>query len=208
VDALLLGVTMGFAAGISPGPLLFLTISSSLRHGTRHGVLVALAHLVTDVVVVTAALLVLDRLPSTAVGVLGVVGGLFVVWTGAQTLRESRTAALSPAGDTPAPPGWQALRQGAVVNIASPHPWLFWATAMGPLTVATWGRDPVDAVALVAGFYLLLVGTKVVVAVVVGRSRHRLGGRGYRTTLAVAGALLLLAGLGLLAEFAPILLPA
>jgi hypothetical protein len=77
---------------------------------------------------------------------------------------------------------------------------------MGPLTVATWADGPGNAVALVAGFYLLLVGTKVVVAVVVGRSRHRLGDRGYRASLVVAGALLLLAGLGLLVEFAPSLL--
>jgi len=45
VDALILGATIGLAAGISPGPLLFLTITSALRSGARAGVIVACAPL-------------------------------------------------------------------------------------------------------------------------------------------------------------------
>lgn len=203
MEALLLGLTIGFAAGISPGPLLFLTITSSLRSGTRAGVFVALAPLVTDAMIVGLTLLVLDRLPSWVVAVLGVVGGLFVVLTGMQTVREARAASLSrPAGED-SPGSRQALRRGAVVNLLSPHPWITWATALGPLTVSTWRDDHGSAVALVVGFYLLLIGTKVAVAILVGRTRHRLGDRGYRRALFVAGGLLVAAGVALAVEFAP-----
>ena len=54
MDALILGATIGLAAGISPGPLLFLTITSALRSGARAGVIVACAPLLSDIVVVTA----------------------------------------------------------------------------------------------------------------------------------------------------------
>lgn len=202
MEALLLGLTIGFAAGISPGPLLFLTITSSLRSGPRAGVLVALAPLLTDVAIVGLTLLVLDRLPGWALAVLGVVGGIFVAWTGVQTVREARDASLSAARAEPAGGAAQALRQGAIANFLSPHPWITWATALGPLTVSTWRGDQGSAVALVLGFYLLLVGTKVAVAVLVGKTRHRLGDRGYRRSLLVAGALLLLAGVALVVEFA------
>jgi threonine/homoserine/homoserine lactone efflux protein len=203
MEALLLGLTIGFAAGISPGPLLFLTITSSLRSGPRAGVLVALAPLLTDAVVVGLTLLVLDRLPSWVLALLGVVGGLFVAWTGVQTLREARDASLSGARAEPSSGSAQALRRGAIVNILSPHPWITWATALGPLTIATWRESPGSGLALVVGFYVLLVGTKVVVALLVGRARHRLGDRGYRRSLQVAGALLLVAGVALVVEFAP-----
>jgi threonine/homoserine/homoserine lactone efflux protein len=203
VEALLLGLTIGFAAGVSPGPLLFLTITSSLRSGARAGVLVALAPLLTDAVIVGLVLLVLDRLPEWTLAALGVVGGLFVVWTGVQTAREARTASLSAAREGEAAGALEALRRGAVVNFLSPHPWITWATALGPLTVSTWRESAPSGLALVAGFYLLLVGSKVAIAVLVGRARHRLSDRGYRRALLLAGALLLVAGVALIVEFAP-----
>lgn len=203
MEALLLGLTIGFAAGVSPGPLLFLTITSSLRSGTRAGVLVALAPLLTDALIVGLVLVVLDRLPGWTLAALGVVGGLFVVWTGVQTLREARTAGLSAAREGEAAGALEALRRGAVVNFLSPHPWITWATALGPLTVSTWRESAPSGVALVGGFYVMLVGSKVAIAVLVGRARHRLSDRGYRRALVLAGALLLVAGVVLLVEFTP-----
>lgn len=203
MEALLLGLTIGFAAGISPGPLLFLTITSSLRWGARAGVLVALAPLITDLLIVSVTLVVLDQLPGWSLALIGVAGGLFVVWTGVQTLREARTSTLAASRAGPPLVATQALRRGATVNLLSPHPWITWASALGPLTLSTWRQSSASGVALVAGFYLFLVGTKVAIAIAVGRSRHRLGDRGYRVALGLAGALLLLAGSGLVIEFAP-----
>lgn len=201
MDALLLGVTIGFAAGVSPGPLLFLTLTSALRSGARTGVAVACAPLVSDVVVVTMVLLVLGRLPADALNWIGVVGGVFVVWLGAQTLRGARVATLRGVGAAEPPATWQALRDGVVVNFLSPHPWITWATALGPLVVRTWHDGHTSGVALVAGFYLTLVGAKVVLALIVARTRGRLSDRGYRLTLSVAAGLLVAAGAALLVEF-------
>jgi len=136
VEALLLGLSIGLAAGISPGPLLFLVV--------------------------------LSHLPHQALAALGVVGGLFVVWMGIQTLREAPSASLDPTGATALPP--HALRRAATVNILSPHPWVSWSTVLGPLTVRTWRGSELGAVALVAGFYVMLIGAKVAVAVLVGRA--------------------------------------
>lgn len=203
MQAWVLGLSMGLAAGISPGPLLLLVVTTTLRSGWRAGLLVAAAPLATDVLVVATALLVLDRVPVTALNVLGVAGGLFVVFTGVTTVRQARGAGLAtPAtGPTPAEPAWVALRRAAIVNLLSPHPWIAWATALGPLVVATGRSRPVDAVVLVAGFYLMLVGAKAVVALLVAGGRRRLGDVGYRRSLLVAGALLVAAGLALLVQF-------
>ena len=199
--ALVLGLSMGLAAGISPGPLLVLVITSALRSGWRTGVIAACAPLLTDLLVVTAALLVLDGLPDRALAALGVAGGTFVIWTAGLTVREAHGAALAaPAG---AGASVLVLRRASVVNLLSPHPWLTWATALGPLTVATWREQPGGAVALVAGFYAALVGAKSAAAWVVAGGRRRLSDAGYRVALAVAGMLLALAGLALVAEFGP-----
>lgn len=202
MEALLLGLGIGFAAGISPGPLLFLVITSALRGGWRAGALAACAPLVTDLLVVAGTLLVLDHLPHRALAVLGVVGGFVVAWTGVQTYREATRASLA-RGRELAPPAAHALRRAATVNLLSPHPWISWATALGPLTLHTWRGGHGAAVALVAGFYVTLVGAKVAVAVLAGGTGHRLGDRGYRLALRLAAVLLVAAGAALAVEFAP-----
>ncbi|MGB8020826.1 MAG: LysE family transporter [Candidatus Nanopelagicales bacterium] len=197
---LLLGLSIGFAAGISPGPLMLLVVTATLRLGWRAGVLTAISPLITDLVVVTLVLIVLDQLPMQALGLLGVIGGLFVILLGAQTIIESRDASL-PAGVGGSLPAGSTLRRASVMNLTSPHPWIAWATALGPLTVATYQRGAGGAVALVAGFYAALVGSKVILAVTVSGARRKLDDRRYRSALRLAGGLLVLLGVLLAAEF-------
>lgn len=202
----MLGATIGLTAGISPGPLLFLTITSALRSGARAGVIVACAPLVSDLVVVAVTLLVLGQLPVSALSVVGIVGGGFMGWLGVRTWIEARTATLSQARDQRPPTTWVALREGTLVNLLSPHPWLAWATALGPLTLAAWRDQPVGAVVFVAAFYAMLVGAKVVIALLTGQGRQRLSDSGYRVALRVAAALLVASGVALVVEFGRTLL--
>ena len=62
LDALSKGTVLGLAAGFSPGPLTFLIISETLRHGLRAGMKVSLAPVVTDLPIIVLAVLLLDRL--------------------------------------------------------------------------------------------------------------------------------------------------
>ena len=204
MDALLLGLSFGLAAGFSPGPLLALMITSTLKFGWRAGVLAACAPLITDALVVAVALGTLNRLSSTLLAGLGVFGGLFVAWTGLSTIRQARTAGADPQPSS-VPPGstLSVIRQSAVVNLVSPHPWLFWITAFGPLVIDTGRRGTGGAIALVLGFYLTLVGAHLAVVVLVAGTRRRLTGTGYRRALLGSGGLLTLAGLALVAQFAP-----
>lgn len=200
VDSLLLGLTMGFAAGLSPGPLLVLVIVQTLRSGWRAGVITALAPLVSDAIVVAVALLVLSRLPAWVLPAIGVVGGGYVIWIAWETWR----AAARPVGvDTGEPlTSGAALRRAVVVNLASPHPWLTWATVLGPLVLAT-AKDAFGlAVLFVAGFYLMLVGAKIVLALVVARSRRVVTGAAYPWVMRAAAMLLAVLGFVLIWECA------
>jgi threonine/homoserine/homoserine lactone efflux protein len=202
VQSLLIGLGIGLAAGISPGPLLVLVITSTLRGGLRHGIAVAAAPLVSDLIVVGVVLLALGQIPARWVSALGVVGGVAVVLIGLQTFWEGRTATLVPAGDARATPAVAALARGSLVNLLSPHPWISWLTALGPLTVSTWRGSHPAGVLLVLGFYLTLVGSKVGVAALVAGGRHRLTEAGYRRAVVGAGIALMVLGVLLLVEFA------
>jgi len=191
MDELLIGVSLGLGAGLAPGPLTALLVSATARRGFPAGARVALAPLVTDVPVVLLCVLVLDALPERALGGLGLAGGLFVVWLGVEAFREGDgDDGASAAGGAARPAG--DLRRGALVNALSPHPWLFWLGAGGPLLVGAGGALPAGA--FLAGFYVLLVGTKLALAGLVARVGRRPG------TARVAAVLLVGAGLVLVAD--------
>lgn len=177
---------------------MFLVIIQTLRSGARAGVLTSLAPLLSDLLVITVSLLVLSRLPDWTLGALGLAGGAYIAYLAWETWT-SATAGM-PSADSAAM-GWgTVLGKATTVNLLSPHPWLTWATVMGPLVISTIQASVAGGVGLVAGFYLTLIGSKAVIAVLVGRGRHLLGGRGYAWVMRIAAVLLLGAGLVLVVE--------
>ncbi len=201
--ALATGAVLGFGAGVAPGPLLGLTITATLRGGWVAGVRTAMAPLISDTPVVLLAVLVVASVPRSIEQALALAGGAVVVWFGLEALGQARHAELPEAGDE-ADERRRALRRGVVVNLLSPHPWLFWLTiGATQLTAAVRAASWPGPVAFLVGFYGLLVGTKVVVAVLLGVGRTRLRVRGYRRLLGVSGLLLVAAGVLLAFEAVP-----
>jgi threonine/homoserine/homoserine lactone efflux protein len=201
VHVLVIGIGLGLGAGLAPGPLLALVITTSLTRGFRAGLRVALSPLVTDSIMIAVSVLLVRELPARAAGVLGVVGGLYVAWLGVESLREEPVSLETADGPDP-------LRRGALVNLLSPHPWLFWLTVGGSVVVSAWSEAPAYAVVFVVAFFVVMTGTKTVVATVVATSRSALTERGLQRAHRAAGALLLLTGVLLIAEFGRQLLPA
>ena len=161
------GMVMGLAAGFSPGPLLALVIGESLRRGTGAGVKVALAPVLSDAPIIVATLWLLSTIGrnQTLLGLISLAGSFYVL----RLAWESISAWQFPTGATSLPPF--SLWKGVLVNLLSPHPYLFWAGVGGPLMTRGFARHDLGAAAFLAGFYLFLVGTKILLAVIVGRSR-------------------------------------
>ncbi len=198
VESLVLGLAMGFAAGISPGPLLVLVIVQTLRSGLRAGAVTALAPLASDAIVVAVTLLVLSRMPGWVLPAIGVVGGGYVIWIAWETWRAA-TQSIDADAVEPLSSG-AALRRALVVNLSSPHPWLTWATVLGPLVLATAREGLALAIVFVAGFYVTLIGAKLVLAVVVARGRRVVTGGAYLWVMRGAAVLLAVLGVVLIWE--------
>jgi threonine/homoserine/homoserine lactone efflux protein len=190
------GTLFGLASGFAPGPLLALVVAETLRYGTGAGIRVALAPLVSDVPIVIATLFLLTRFSNlqTVLGMLTVVGAFFVFYLGWENLRSSG-ADFGEEHSTS-----RSFRKGVAVNVLSPHPYLFWLSVGGPITMKAYGTGILGAAAFVLPFYLFLVGTKVGLAVAVGRSRGFLKGKAYLAVMRVLGLLLCLLALLLLRD--------
>ncbi len=187
IEILGAGAVLGLSAGLTPGPLLTLVVAQSLRHGMGEGVKVALSPLITDLPIIAVSLLVLAQVAGHAalLGAVSLAGSAFVARLGLEGLG-SRSMALDPAAARP-----RSLRQGVVVNLLSPHPYLFWITVGAPVMLKGYEQSPAAAAGFLALFYAGLVGSKLAVAVAAGSSRRFLAGPAYTWTMRLLGALLL-----------------
>lgn len=188
---LLLGISLGFTAGISPGPLSALVVATALQRGVAAGMRVAIAPLLTDLPIVALSVLAVGAFPRQVLPYLATAGGLFVIYLGVDTYRAAGRATFE-APDLDAPPS--DVRRGIVTNLLSPHPWIFWLGVGGPLLVSAWDRGLGRAAGFLFGFYGLLVGSKLFLAwgVAAGRGILTLGG--YRRMLKGSGVALVALG--------------
>lgn len=196
VQFLSIGLVLGLSAGFSPGPLLMLVMSETLHHGTRSGVRVALAPVITDLPIILATLLVLVKV-SGYHGILGAVslaGGFFVLYTGYESIRTQAVRIDLPPEEP------KSLRKGVLTNFLSPHPYLFWITVGAPLLTKSLTIGLPAFFAFIGSFYFTLIGSKFLLAVLVGRSRNFMGSRVYLCTMRILGVLLVLFALMLLRE--------
>ncbi|RME32628.1 MAG: LysE family translocator [Gammaproteobacteria bacterium] len=197
-EALGSGILLGLSAGLAPGPLFTLVVSETLRHGAASGIRVAMAPLITDLPIIAVTLLLVVELSGfREIGaILSLVGAGFILYLAVDTLRAGEGTAAEPADRTRP----RSLLRGVLVNALSPHPYLFWLGIGGPLMLRASRHGLLGPVLFVGGFYLCLVGSKVALAVLVGRSRRFLEGRAYRSTLRLLALLLVLLALGLIRD--------
>ena len=192
LSALVTGIILGLTAGLTPGPLMTLVIAQTLQYGFREGALIATAPLITDVPIILVSLFTLARLAEfePILGLVALVGSLYIFYLAYETLR------TGPVGVGKSEPAAKSLRKGAIINALNPHPYLFWATVGAPLILRAERSETLAPWLFVGSFYLFLIGSKVVIALIVGRFRAFLSDKPYiyiMRTLAV-----LLAGLAIL----------
>lgn len=181
------GTVLGLSAGIAPGPLLALVISETLRHGMKGGIKVALAPIISDLPIVVLTLYLLAKLSAFTIilGTISFLGGFVLLYMGYESLM-TKGVELGSRDVMP-----ESFKKGIMVNVLNPHPYLFWVGIGGPATMKAWDQSVVAAIAFIGSFYLLLVGSKIVLAIVVGRYRAFLTGRFYRYTMRILGLILL-----------------
>ena len=186
------GTILGLSAGFAPGPLLALVVSETLQHDMKAGVKVALAPILTDLPIIVFTLFILAKLSRFhhILGIISIIGACFLLYLG---IKNIQTKGVQINISTSAP---KSLQKGILVNALSPHPYLFWFSVGGPTTIKAMAVSLPAALFFIGSFYVLLVGSKIFLAVLVGKSRSFLQGNTYVLTMRLLGVvLIILAGI-------------
>ena len=188
VTFLTTGIILGLSAGFAPGPILALVISETLKHDKKAGIKVALAPIITDLPIIVLTLFILSKLSDfhTVLGIISILGGCFILYLGIENLR---TKGMTVRLDNVNP---NSLQKGIIVNLLSPHPYLFWISVGGPLTAKAMQHSFIAAAAFVTSFYVLLVGSKIGIAILVGSYTSFLQDRFYINIMRTLGFVLVI----------------
>ena len=198
--ALATGVFLGLSCGLAPGPMLALVLAvvlaQTLRHGPREGCKIALKPLFTDTPIILVALALASEVAqlTTMLGLISIGGGIYVMYLAWDSCRPTHLGMEIPMQ---APKSWF---KGVVTNLLNPHPWLFWLRVGAAILARAMAQGLLEALTFLFGFDLLLVGSKVGLALLAGRSRDLLAGRPYRAMMRVLAGLLAVFALLLLRE--------
>lgn len=188
------GFAIGFVVALGVGPITLLTIRRTLAHGRVYGLASGVGVASADASYAAIAAFGLTALTTVLVGsrtALGLIGGVFLVWLGARTIR------------APAPDHAAAVRErpglvGAAISI-------YGLTMTNPMTILSFGaifaglglagRSADQATLLTAGVWLGSMLWWLVLTSVLGAFRARLTPRVLHRITGLSGAILVAFGI-------------
>lgn len=183
IEFLAMGAFLGLAAGVSPGPLLAVTISETLQHGKWEGIKVAVSPLITDLPIILAVLFVLSHLTgyNSVIGIIAFFGAAYLLYSGMESLKIKK-------GDFELNVEKKdALKKGVIVNFGNPHPYIFWLSIGGPIIYKSFSIHVWATILFITGFYILLVGSKVTVTLIVEKSKSFINSKYYFSIIRILG---------------------
>ncbi len=179
---------------MAPGPLLSLVVSETLRGNRLNGILIALAPLLTDLPIVLISIFLLKALSGSDIllGLLNIFGSIFLFYIGIKNLRLRKTRDISVRDYS------RSIKYGVIANLLSPHPYLFWITVGAPTFIKASEIERISGYFFIAGFYLLLIGSKVIIAFVTGFFNNFLKGKTYQNLMRLMGLIIIVFAIAML----------
>jgi threonine/homoserine/homoserine lactone efflux protein len=192
LNYLIFGITYAFAAGVQPGPLQTYIISQTIEKGWRSTLPAIFAPLISDLPIVVLILFLLSSVPEGFIVFLRIGGGLFLLYLGYRAYKSWRN--YNPDEAISNTSGKQTLFSAALVNLFNPNPYLGWSLIMGPMLLEGWRIEPVNGIALLAGFYITLIITLAATIIIFAFAR-KLGPKISKLLLGISSIVLFLFGL-------------
>jgi threonine/homoserine/homoserine lactone efflux protein len=183
IELLISGILLGIYAGLSPGPMLILVVSQTMKHDFKEGLKVAFTPLISDIPIIIMSLIIITFLEGykTILGIIFILGGLYLIYLAYESFK-IRHLNIDVEIDEP-----KSLRKGVTLNLLNPSPYIFWITIGSPIIIPAYSINPILSLQFIISFYVFLVGSKISVAYITGKSREFITGKNYLHIMYILG---------------------
>ena len=190
------GLFLGIIAGISPGPLLPLVVSETLKFGHKAGIKLSLSPLITDVPIVLASFFLIRNYAENDIilGIISGLGAMFLLFLARENIFYKPVLTEKIEKKT------RSLQKGIVTNLLNPHPYLFWILVGAPILINASKISSFAIVFFLTGFYSMLVGSKILFALLTGRMKNILQEKSFLTAIRILGIALVVFAVLLIKE--------
>lgn len=188
IEALLSGIFFGFGNGVSPGPLMALSISTTLKKGIKDGIYVSISPLISDLLIISVSYYIASQALSydSLLSIITILGSLFLLFLGWKCLTFKRSDGRNlQMGEVQ--PSFSLLK-GVLTNILNPYPYIFWITVGIPFCIKIYGENSLPGLMLYfISFYFSFCITKTVVVITAFRGQISLSTKSYEIVMKILG---------------------
>jgi threonine/homoserine/homoserine lactone efflux protein len=187
VESLLFGIIVGLAAGLSPGPLTALVLSETLKNGKKEGIQVAISPLISESPIILFVLVILSSVAGNyiVIAAISMLGACFLIYLGLSNLTTNAKESKEGLGEE------NALLRGITTNLLNPNAYMFWLTIGGPRVIESVHVHISATILFILGFYMMLVGSKTAIAIVVDKSKTLVRSKYYVYIIRALGIVLI-----------------
>ena len=180
------GIVLGIAGTISPGPLLTLVISETLKYNLKEGIKISIAPLITDGPIILFIFIVLKKLANynIVIGIISIIGSIYLMHLAYQNISIKRIRIDTKEFKS------NSVKKGILANFLNPYPYIFWIFVGGPILVKTYEAGVLSPIAFLLAFYTAVVGTLISIAFIVQRFRNFLNTKIYTYIVKILGLIL------------------
>ena len=114
-------------------------------------------------------------------GIIYIVGGFYLVYLAYESFK-FKPEDVNVELDKP-----KSFRKGITLNLLNPSPYIFWITVGSPLIIPAFKINSIAPLEFIICFYIFLVGIKICIAYITGKSRQFITGKIYVNLMIILG---------------------
>lgn len=185
---LIMGSLFGLSSGISPGPLLTLVITQTLKHNKKEGIKISFVPMIADIPIILIIFMIFQHSAkiNLFLSLISFAGALFLFYLAYETFKTKRLT-INPQNHKPA-----SFYKGILTNLLNPHPYLFWIAVGVPVALKAYHAGWKNLMIYFLSFYILLVGSKIGIALLIEKSKKFISSRIYFWIMKILGITLLI----------------